>query len=56
MYSRVANPTVAAFERTVNQLEGGAATVAYASGMGALTAAFMTLVQAGDVIVAAPAL
>lgn len=54
--SRVANPTVAAFERTVNQLEGGAATVAYASGMGALTAAFMTLVQAGDVIVAASAL
>lgn len=56
VYSRVANPTVAAFERTVNLLEGGAATVAYASGMGALAAACLTLVQAGDVVVAAPGL
>jgi O-acetylhomoserine (thiol)-lyase len=56
VYSRVANPTVAAFERTVNQLEGGAATVAYASGMGALSAAFLTLLSAGDALVATPGL
>lgn len=55
-YSRVANPTVAELERVVNRMEDGAATVAYASGMAALTALFVSLLQEGDTIVSAPCL
>lgn len=55
-YSRVANPTVAALERTVNRIEGGAATVAYGSGMAALAACFMSIAGHDDQIVAAPGL
>ena len=38
LYSRVQNPTVAAFEQMMADLEGGEAAVAFASGMGAISA------------------
>lgn len=50
-YTRVANPTVTAFENRVTRLEKGIASVACASGMAALTNAFLNILQAGDEIV-----
>ena len=55
-YTRVANPTVTAFETRITQLEGGMASVACASGMAALTNAFLTILQAGDEIVTSASL
>src|ERR1051326_5726520 len=55
-YSRIMNPTVAAFEERVANLEGGAGGVAFASGLAAQAAAFFTLLQPGDHIVASSAL
>src|SRR5438270_11613710 len=55
-YSRIMNPTVAAFEERVGNLEGGAGAVAFASGLAAQAAAFFTLLQPGDHIVASGAL
>lgn len=56
VYSRLSNPTVAALEERVAALEGGRAAVACASGMAAEATALMTLLQAGDHVVAAGAL
>jgi O-acetylhomoserine (thiol)-lyase len=56
VYSRLSNPTVAALEERVAALEGGSAAVAAASGMAAEALALMTLLQAGDHVVAAGAL
>src|SRR6478609_4349159 len=56
VYSRLSNPTVAALEERVAALEGGRAGVASASGMAAEAMALMTMLQAGDHIVAAGAL
>ena len=56
VYSRLSNPTVAALEERVAALEGGRAAVASASGMAAEAMALMTLLQAGDHVVAAGAL
>jgi len=56
VYSRLSNPTVAALEERVAALEGGRAAVAAASGMAAEALAMMTLLKAGDHVVAAGAL
>ena len=56
VYSRLSNPTVAALEERVAALEGGRAAVASASGMAAEAMALMTILQAGDHVVAAGAL
>ena len=56
VYSRLSNPTVAALEERVAALEGGRAAIASASGMAAEAMALMTLLQAGDHVVAAGAL
>ncbi|MEN6528049.1 MAG: O-acetylhomoserine aminocarboxypropyltransferase/cysteine synthase family protein [Candidatus Polarisedimenticolia bacterium] len=56
IYSRLSNPTVAAFEERVAALEGGAAAVATASGQAAIFLAVAALAAAGDNIVAANAL
>ena len=56
VYSRLSNPTVAALEERVAALEGGRAAVATASGMAAEALALMTILKAGDHIVAAGAL
>ncbi len=56
VYSRLSNPTVAALEERVAALEGGRAAVAAASAMAAEALALMTILQAGDHVVAAGAL
>ena len=52
IYSRVGNPTVALLESRLANLEGGAAALCTSSGMGAITSAIYSLVQAGDEIIA----
>lgn len=47
-YSRLENPTVAAFEGKVAALDGGVAAVACASGMSAVTMAALTVAGTGD--------
>jgi len=47
-YSRVSNPTVDLLERRMASLEGAQASVAFASGMGAITGVFWSLVEPGD--------
>lgn len=56
IYSRIMNPTVAAFEERIASLEGGAGAVAFASGLAAQAAALFTLVEPGDHIVSSSAL
>ena len=46
-YTRIGNPTVAAFEQRINELEGGVGAVACASGMAAITAALLNVLSAG---------
>ncbi len=53
IYGRLSNPTTAVFEERMATLEGGRAAVATASGMAAQTAALLTLLEAGDEVVAA---
>jgi O-acetylhomoserine (thiol)-lyase len=55
-YSRIMNPTVAAFEERVASLEGGCAAVAFASGIAAQGAALFTLLGPGDHVVSSSAL
>jgi len=55
-YSRIMNPTVAAFEERVANLDGGAGAVAFASGLAAQSAALFTLLRPGDHVVASSAL
>jgi O-acetylhomoserine (thiol)-lyase len=52
IYSRLANPTVAAFEDRIASLEGALGAVATASGLGAQYITFASLAGAGDHIVA----
>ena len=52
IYSRISNPTVAAFEERIASLEGGLGAVATASGLAAQLCAILSLAQAGDHIVA----
>jgi O-acetylhomoserine (thiol)-lyase len=56
VYSRIGNPTVAAFEECIASLEGGLGAVATASGLAAQFAVFAALAGAGDHIVAAGSL
>jgi O-acetylhomoserine (thiol)-lyase len=51
-YSRQGNPTVTALEVKVTQMEQGMATVAFSTGMAAITATVMSLLKAGDHIIA----
>ncbi|MCE1196852.1 O-acetylhomoserine aminocarboxypropyltransferase/cysteine synthase [bacterium] len=53
IYSRLGNPTNAVLEARVTQLEGGAASVAVASGTAAIFNAVITIARAGDEIVSA---
>lgn len=50
-YTRLGNPTQAQFEQALAAVEEGEAAVGLASGMGAISAALMTVVSAGDHIV-----
>jgi O-acetylhomoserine (thiol)-lyase len=53
IYSRLGNPTNDVLEQRVSMLEGGAASVALASGTAAVHYAIITLAKAGDEIVSA---
>lgn len=55
-YTRIGNPTVAAFEQRINALEGGVGAVACASGMAAVTAALLNVLRAGDELITAGSL
>lgn len=52
IYSRISNPTVAAFEERIASLEGGIGAVATASGQAAEFVTFAALTGSGDHIVA----
>ena len=56
VYSRISNPTVAAFEERIAALEYGVGAVATASGQAALHLAIATLCSAGDHVVASRSL
>jgi O-acetylhomoserine (thiol)-lyase len=53
VYSRIGNPTVAAFEERIASLEGGIGAVATASGQAAEFLTFAALTESGDHIVSA---
>jgi len=52
IYSRIGNPTVAAFEEKMASLEGGLGGVATASGLAAQLTAILAIAQNGDHLVA----
>jgi len=51
-YSRQGNPTVSALENKVTQMENGFSTIAFSTGMAAISATIMALIKNGDHIVA----
>ena len=56
VYTRLMNPTNAALEERMAALEGGSGALALASGMAAQMVALLTLLEAGDHLVAASTL
>ena len=48
IYTRIGNPTTAALEENVAQLENGFGATAMASGMGAVSTVYLALLSAGD--------
>jgi O-acetylhomoserine (thiol)-lyase len=56
IYSRIGNPTVAAFEERMASLEGGLGAVAAASGLAAQLCAILALAESGDHLVASASL
>jgi O-acetylhomoserine (thiol)-lyase len=52
IYTRIGNPTVAAFEEKLASLEGGIGALATASGLSAQLIAILTVAQQGDHLVA----
>ncbi len=52
VYGRQGNPTSAALEGKVTQMEGGVATVCFATGMAAIGATMLALLRQGDHVVA----
>lgn len=56
IYSRIGNPTTAAFEERIASLEGGLGGLATASGQAAQLISILTLCQKGDEIVASKSL
>lgn len=52
IYTRIGNPTVAAFEEKLASLEGGLGAVATASGLAAQLCAILAVAQAGDHLIA----
>jgi O-acetylhomoserine (thiol)-lyase len=53
IYSRLSNPTTDILDQRITELEGGAASVAVASGTSAIFYTIITLAQSGDEIVSA---
>jgi len=55
IYTRIANPTIHALEKTLAQLENAAKCVVTSSGMAAVNTVYMTFLNAGDHIVSTDA-
>ena len=55
IYTRIANPTIRAFEQNIAQLENGYDGIATSSGMGAITSVHMALLGAGSHIISSGA-
>lgn len=55
-YTRINNPTIAAFEERMTKLEEGMASIACASGMAAITNALLNIVGTGDEIISSASL
>jgi O-acetylhomoserine (thiol)-lyase len=51
IYSRISNPTVAAFEERIASLEGGLGAIAFSSGLAAQLCTVLCVAQAGDHLV-----
>ena len=51
-YSRQGTPTTAALEAKITQMERGLGTIAFSTGMAGICAVFLTLLKAGDHLVA----
>ena len=51
IYSRISNPTVAAFEERMASLEGGLGAIAFSSGIAAQLCTVLSVAQAGDHVV-----
>jgi len=51
-YSRQGNPTVSALENKVTRMENGLATIAFSTGMAAISATILALIKRGDHVVA----
>src|SRR5579875_3600287 len=51
IYSRISNPTVAAFEERLASLEGGLGAIAFSSGLAAQLCTVLAVAQAGDHLV-----
>ena len=56
IYTRIMNPTQDVLEKRIAAIEGGVGSLALASGMAAITAAILTIAEAGDNIVSASTL
>src|ERR1700726_996630 len=56
IYTRIMNPTTAAFEERIAALEGGTGAVATASGIAAQMATMMTLLRPGDELISSSSL
>ncbi|MEQ9618378.1 MAG: O-acetylhomoserine aminocarboxypropyltransferase/cysteine synthase [Deltaproteobacteria bacterium] len=56
IYTRIMNPTTAAFEGRMTAIEGGSSALALASGMAAQMTAIFTILQSGDEIVSSSTL
>ncbi len=52
IYSRISNPTTAAYEEKISQLEGGVGAMATGSGMSAIMVACLNLANKGENILA----
>ena len=50
-YTRISNPTTTIFEQRIAKLERGAGAVAFSSGMAAISAAILNVVESGDEII-----
>lgn len=51
-YARQGTPTTAALEAKITRMEDGVGSICFATGMGAITAIMLTLLKAGDHVVA----
>lgn len=56
VYTRIANPTIAAAERRLAALEGGIGAILTASGQAATTVLALALLRAGDHVVSGPSI